>query len=131
MDRLFEIIAAMSEKQRKQLLDDLECQKIKKTRKHPRRECVFIVHYAAKGQNHQDLTRDISAEGIFIETTEPFSVGDKIFLTISYANAPRPFKVEGEVARVVSEGIGLKFKKVSPVQKQMINLIIEKSAKLI
>lgn len=130
-DRLIEIISAMSAKQQKQLLDELEGRKFKKVRKHPRKECILIVHFASKGHAHQNITRDISADGVFIETTEPFSVGDKIFLTLSYSNAPRPFKVEGEVARIETDGIGIKFKRVSPVQKQLINLIIEKSARLI
>jgi len=131
VDRLFEIIAAMSEKQQSQLLNDLEGRKIKKTRNHPRKECILIVHFVSKGQTHQNITRNISADGVFIETTEPFTVGDKIFLTLSYSNAPRPFKVEGEVARIEPDGIGIKFKMISPVQKQLINLIIEKSASLI
>jgi len=130
VDRLFEIISDMSEKEQKELLNGLEGGKINKIRKHPRKECLIIVHFAAKGRAYQNFIQDISTEGVFIETREHFTVGEKIFLTISYSNAQRPFKVEGEVARVDPKGIGIKFKKLSQVQEEIINLIIEKTAKL-
>ena len=129
-DRLYEIISAMSENEQKQLLNDLEGGKTKQIRKHPRKECLITVNYASKGRAYQNFIQDISTEGVFIETREPFAVGDKLLLTISYSNEQRPFKIEGEVARTDPKGVGIKFKKVSQVQEELINLIIEKTAKL-
>ena len=130
VDRLFEIISAMSEEEQKQLLNDLEGGKTKKIRKHPRKECLITVHYASKGRAYQNFIQDISTEGVFIETRESFAVGDKLLLTISYSNEQRPFKIEGEVARVDPRGVGIKFKKVSQVQEELINLVVEKTAEL-
>jgi len=127
MDRLFEIISNMSVEQQKELLDYLEKREIKKIRKHPRKESLITVNYASKGRAYQNFIQDISAEGVFIETREPFTVGDKILLTISYSKELRPFKIEGEVARIDPKGVGVKFKKVSQVQGELINSIIEKT----
>ena len=130
VDRLFEIISDMSEEKQKELLDDLESGEVKKIRKHPRKECLITVNYATKDRAYQNFIQDISTEGAFIETRESFTVGDKILLTISYSNEQRPFKIEGEVARIDPKGVGIKFKKVSQVQEELINSIIEKTAKL-
>ena len=127
--RLFEIISDMSEEEQKKLFNDLETRKIKKIRKHPREECLITVNFAAKGRAYQNFIQDMSIEGAFIETRESFSVGDQILLTISYSNEQRPFKIEGEVARIDPKGLGIKFKKVSQVQEELINSIIEKKAK--
>ena len=130
VDRLFEIISDMSEEEQKELLNDLEGRVIKKKRKHPREGCLITVDYVTKGRAYQNFIQDISTEGVFIETRESFAVGDKSLLTISYSNEQRPFKIEGEVVRIDSKGVGIKFKKVSQVQEELINSIIEKTTKL-
>jgi len=127
-DRLFEIISDMSEKERKELLDDLEKRKTKKIRKHPREERLITVNYVSKGRAYQNFIQDISTEGAFIETREPFTVGDNLLLTISYSKEQRPFKIEGEIVRIDPKGVGIKFKKVSQVQEELINSIIEMTA---
>jgi Tfp pilus assembly protein PilZ len=124
--RLFEIIKSMSEDEQKALLEDLNNRQIKKIRKHERQECLIIVNYAVKGRAYQNYIQDISAEGIFIETREIFSVGDEILLTISYSNEVRPFRITGEVVRISPQGVGVKFKKLSQVQEEIIKSIIKK-----
>ena len=130
VDRLFEIISDMSLEEQKKLLDDLESREIKKVRKHSREERLITVNYALKGRAYQNFIQDISVEGAFIETKAPFTVGDKMVLTISYSREQRPFKIEAEVARIDLKGVGIKFKKVSQVQEELINSIIEKTAEI-
>ncbi|MBN1471132.1 MAG: PilZ domain-containing protein [Syntrophaceae bacterium] len=130
VDRLFEIISHMSVEEQKKLLDDLESREIKKARKHSREERLITVNYASKGRAYQNFIQDISTEGAFLETKAPFSVGDTISLAISYSKEQRPFKIEAEVVRIDPNGVGIRFKKVSQVQEELINSIIEKTAKL-
>jgi len=126
-ERLFEIIKSMSVDEQKALLEDLNKRQIQKIRKHERQECLITVNYALKGRAYQNYIQDISTEGVFIETREKFSVGDEILLTISYSSAERPFKITGEVVRIISRGVGVKFKKLSQVQEEIIKSIIKKS----
>ena len=133
VDRLFEIfeiISDMSLEEQKKLLDDLESREIKKVRKHSRKKRLITVNYACKGRAYQNFIQDISTEGAFIETKSPFAVGDKIFLTISYSKEQRPFKIEAVIIRIDPKGVGIKFKKVSQVQEELIKSIIEKTANL-
>jgi len=125
--RLFEIIKSLSEDEQKSLLEDLNKRQIKKIRKHERQECLITVNYAFKGRAFQNYIQDISTEGVFIETREKFSVGDEILLTISYSSEVRPFRIAGEVVRIISKGVGVKFKKLSQVQEEIIKTIIKKS----
>lgn len=126
-ERLFEIIKSMSEEEQKALLEDLNKRQIQKTRKHERQECLITVNYAVKGRAYQNYIQDISTEGIFIETREKFSIGDELLLTISYSSEERPFKITGEVVRVIPKGVGVKFKKLSQVQEEIIKSIIKRS----
>ncbi len=68
VDRLFEIISDMSEEEQKELLNDLENRKLKKIRKHPRKERLITVNYASKGRAYQNFIQDLSTGGSFIET---------------------------------------------------------------
>jgi len=126
-DRLYEIIKSMSEDEQKSLLKDLNKRQIKKIRTHERQECLITVNYAHKGRAYQNYIQNISTEGVFIETREKFSVGDEILLTISYSSEARPFRIAGEVVRSISKGVGVKFKKLSQVQEEIIKSIIKKS----
>lgn len=126
-DRLFGIINSMSDDEQKKLLEDLNKRQIKKIRKNERKECLITVNYTVKGRAYQNYIQDISTEGVFIETREKFSVNDDIFLTISYSSELIPFKIAGEVVRINSKGVGVRFKKLSQVQEEVIKSIIKKT----
>lgn len=127
-ERLFEIIKSMSEDEQKELLEYLNKIRLNKIRKHEREQCLITVNYAAKGRAYQNFIQDISTEGVFIESRAKFSEGDEISLTISYSEEVRPFKITGEVVRITSKGVGVKFKKLSQVQEEVIKSIIKKTA---
>ena len=125
-ERLIEIIRDMTEDERKALMEDLSSRRIKKTRANERIECLVPVDYAVKGRAYQNFIQDISTSGAFIETGRKFAVGDEVLLTISYANEVRPFKITGEVVRIDPSGIGVRFRKLSQVQEEIIGSIIMK-----
>ena len=129
-DRLFEVISDMSEEEQKQLLEELENRSAKKIRRHQRKDCLIRVDFAAKGRAFHNYIQDISVEGVFIETREAFSVGDELLLTISYSNEVKPFKINGSVVRIASNGIGVRFQKLSQVQEEMVRTIMKKSERV-
>ena len=128
-DRLIDIISRMTEDEQRALLSELENRQIKWARKYIREERLITVNFAAKGRAYQNFIQDISLEGVFIETKEPFEVGEDLLLTIAYHKEQRPFKIEGTVVRNPPNGIGVKFKKVSQVQEEIIRAIIDKTEK--
>jgi PilZ domain-containing protein len=112
---IFEIIDDMSETEMRQLLKDLEnWQKSKnEKRKYPRRSTLIDITYSADQRRiFEDFVRNISADGLFIETNLLSELGQKLTMTFSHPGSGDPIKVLGKVIRVDSGGIGVKFNKL-------------------
>lgn len=82
----------------------------KNERHHTRKPFFMTVDYSAKGRNYSDFIRDISAGGLFIETSITFSVGENIVLTFPFPKSQEHIKIIGEIVRITEQGIGVKFK---------------------
>ena len=68
------------------------------------------VNYAVEGRAYQDFVRNVGAGGVFIETSEHFSVGQSVSLTFSLPNYSRVIKITGEIMRTTPKGVGVEFK---------------------
>lgn len=79
-------------------------------RKHYRKPVFTVVDYATQGHAYRDFIRNISAGGVFIETPMPFSVGQELSLTFALPIYQKHIKITGEIVRIDSQGIGVKFK---------------------
>jgi hypothetical protein len=115
---IFEIITDMSDTELRQLLKDLEkWEKSKnKKRKYPRRSTLIDITYASDQRGFfEDVIRNISAGGLYIETTLLSELGQKLTMTFSHPDSGDPIKVLGKVIRADSEGIGVTFDKLLSV----------------
>jgi Tfp pilus assembly protein PilZ len=63
-----------------------------------------------EGRAYQDFVRNVGAGGVFIETPEHFSVGQRVSLTFSLPSYSRVIKIAGEIIRTTPNGIGIEFK---------------------
>ena len=77
-------------------------------RKHPRMPCSAPIEYATQDGTFRNLSRDVSIGGLFVETWDAFSVGEKITVTLP-VEKQKPVKLKGEVVRVERQGIGIAF----------------------
>jgi len=59
---------------------------------------------------YRDFIQDISETGLFIKTSNIFSVGQTIVMTFISPDQQKPYKINGEIIRVHTDGIGVKFK---------------------
>ncbi|MDJ0887742.1 MAG: PilZ domain-containing protein [Desulfobacterales bacterium] len=107
--RLFELITDMDFEEQMSLLEELEKKQTRKTRKHKRRNTHLTVYYATHDRAYRDVIQNISPTGVFIETAEPFNVGQEILLNFTPTRHAEPVKVRGQVVRITDEGIGVKF----------------------
>ena len=94
-------------------------------RQHDRKKCVITVDYATASRAFNDYIQDISTSGVFINTSEPFELGDEIVLVISFTGDQNPFKIPAEIVRQTDRGIGLRFNFQSQVQEAIINSFVE------
>ena len=122
---LFEIINSMSDEEMHQLLKELEERKNKERRQCDRKDFFRIIEYRVGDHYSRDFIQDISETGLFIKTSHPFSVGQTIVMTFISPDQQRPFKINGEIIRVHTEGIGVKFKIESQVQRMVLKSFVD------
>lgn len=80
----------------------------------------MIVDYCVNDQYYRDFIQDISESGLFIKTSQSFSVGQKIQMTFMSPDYQKPFKIKGEIVRVHTDGVGVKFIIESQVQESAL-----------
>jgi uncharacterized protein (TIGR02266 family) len=124
--RLLEVIKKMSEDEQLTLLKELEERLFKGRRKHEREPFFMVVDYSTEDRFYKDYIQDISAGGVFIETRMPFRAGQEVSLTFPLPNYQKYIKIMGEVARVTTQGIGVKFKTVDQDQEVMIKSLLQR-----
>lgn len=113
--RLMELILAMNDDQRLDLLNKLEELPTEGLslgdRNDVRKGFEKNISFSVQDREYSAICKDISNGGIFIQTDEVFSVGQTVILNIPFSDGRREIKVPAEIVRVSSQGIGLKFMK--------------------
>jgi hypothetical protein len=79
-----------------------------------RRRCLRTpyttpVRYSSASLNGSGLVKDISSYGMFMETRVLPDVGDQIRIAFMLRNSRHPMDIDGEIARKVQSGVGVKF----------------------
>ena len=97
-------------------------------REYPRLSCYLMVDFASGGKAYRSCIRDISAGGVFIETTDSFEPGQELALcfTLTESNEMLPFKINGQVTRIYSDGIGVRYEDVTDYQRDIISALLNK-----
>ncbi|MBI4791885.1 MAG: PilZ domain-containing protein [Deltaproteobacteria bacterium] len=108
-------------------------QKNKEKRKSPRIPVQFDVTILHDEDYLISFTRDISADGMFINTPAPLAKGEKI--TVGFAiGAEKAISVKAKIIWVnvdcpeIDRGMGIKFINVSPKTKKSILLLVNRIA---
>ena len=79
----------------------------------PRMPCFLLVDYAAQGCAYRAFVRNISADGVFIESLTPGPLGRDISLVISFLDDHHPYKISGEIVRTCEQGLAVRFDPVA------------------
>ena len=98
------------------------------TREYPRLSCYLVVDFAAGDKVYRSCIRDISANGLFIETSNSFEDGQELALcfTMEESDETLPFKVKGRVTRIYPDGIGVEYENMTHYQRDILNVLIDK-----
>lgn len=67
------------------------------------------VRYFNASVNGAGTVRDISSDGMFMETRFRLNVGDQISIAFRLRNSRHPMDIEGKIARSTHSGAGVKF----------------------
>jgi len=122
---IFEIIKSMSDEEARQLLKDLEARKNKERRQYDRKDFFRIIDYNVGGRYYRDFIQNISENGLFYKPSHKFSVGQTIKITFMSPENQKPFKINGEIVHVDTDGVGVKFKIESQVQELVLKSFVD------
>jgi Tfp pilus assembly protein PilZ len=117
--RLVDLILKMSAKERQTLLNELEEKYKKGNREFSRKDYKKEVDFVLNDRLFRGFIQNLSASGMFIETSESFSEGQRITLTFGLPEPSEHIKIAGKIVRLIPEvGFGVKFNKVIEVSPQ-------------
>ena len=124
-DQLIGRIKRMSLERQAQLLKELDEGKDSVLRQHDRKIFFMTVDYIVDDKYFRDFIQDMSSSGVFINTSQTFSLGKTILMTFMSPDNQQPFKINGEAVRVTPEGVGVKFIVESQVQEAVIRSLVQ------
>lgn len=114
-EQLIALIDEMSADEQHILLQKLAERPPEERRKHPRKPYFTDVKYAGGSRSYQDFIKNISLGGLLIETRRPrenLSIGQEVTLSVPFARHKNYMRIIGEIVRISSHEIGIKFKRV-------------------
>jgi Tfp pilus assembly protein PilZ len=137
--QLCKLIIEMSEEQQIILLEQLEAlppvEMPERTvslegndsamRENPRKPCLINAKYRVQNKDFKSYILDISIGGVFIETNEKFTIGQKVELNFSLPNHSKPFKLAGTISWGSPRGFGMKFDGVAAQQGEILRSFVE------
>lgn len=101
-------------------------QTVNDKRKSSRKPCLISVEFGMKDRIFTNHIRNISYDGVFIETESAFAVEQEISVRILAPHKLNRIKnITGKVVRVAVDGIAVEFSKDDPVQEALIRAFVE------
>jgi len=122
---LIAIIDTMSEQEMRQLFRKLKSLHHGEQRKYSRKDFSRVIDYNVEGRYYRDFIENISEGGLFFKPSHTFSVGQTIQITFMSPDNQKPFRINGEIVRVSTDGVGVKFKIESQVQQMVLKSYVD------
>ncbi len=126
--RIFVLIKMMDRDSLFECLRQSKESRFRWIREYPRLDCYLVVDFATKGKAYRSCIRDISANGVFIETSDPFEPDQEVALcfTLTEPKESLPFKVKGRVTQIYPDGIGVHYEHITHYQREIIDILINR-----
>jgi Tfp pilus assembly protein PilZ len=126
---IFKLVIDMPDGQQAALLKKLEESADHSSRTERRRclrkPCLMPVDYSVLGRQFKGYILDISAHGVFIETTDYFFSGQEIIMTFSVPHYQKPMTITGKIVWSSQNGIGIKFSHLTNHQVEVVRSFSE------
>jgi hypothetical protein len=128
-DQISKIISNMSEAEIQKLLDGMPEAGIQKLlkglekrrqskpvdkRKYYRKDSSIYAICETDQCYFRDFIKNVSAEGLFLETETALSAGDEIFISFFHPDSKTSIKTTGKIVSVDPKGVGVKLHDIIP-----------------
>lgn len=127
IDQISRMAESLPERPRQQLLELVESWRAD-VRQAPRESYTEALSISSDSGNYFGQAKDVSATGVFVETTAKFAIGDRVKLMLTFISAPNPLRLSGSVVRISDDGIAVHFDDASQSQVRELDSIIAKHA---
>jgi Tfp pilus assembly protein PilZ len=124
---LHKLVMDLQQNDKLRLLDELNEQVLGK-REHPRKSCVMSTDYVVADRAYRNFVKDISESGVYVQTIQPFELGDEVIQSFSLSDKQIPFKFTGEIVRIGKDGVGIRFKNLTQYQRDILRSILKNLA---
>ncbi len=127
LDEIIKRVRNLTHDQQKEMLEILKGLQAGKQRDYPRLEAKTDIDVVVGDRVIQTDARDISASGIYINTSGKFEINKSVRVVFSVPGIDKPFKLQGMIVRVEQDGLAIKFKNITPYFKKILDDIIWES----
>ena len=124
--RFFLLINQLDEADLLRFMNRFEQKRFAMLREFPRVPCNLSLDLAADGRAINCFAMDISAGGMFVESCEPFTMGQSVSICFSLTDDQIPLKVKGRVVRLEHGGIGIKYESLTSYQIEIMKDLINR-----
>ena len=137
--QLCKLIIEMTEEQQIILLEQLESMPVAEMpertvslegnessmRENPRKPCLINANYTIQNKDYKSYILDISIGGVFIETDQKFTIGQKIVLNFMLPSNQKPFKINGTISWGSPRGFGVQFDEIPATEGAILRSYVE------
>ncbi|MGA6924737.1 MAG: PilZ domain-containing protein [Desulfosarcina sp.] len=118
--RFFLLINGLSEADLLEFMNRYDEKQFSMLREFPRVPCNITLDLAANGRAINCFAMDISAGGMFVESCEPFSVGQLVSICFSVTDDHLALKLKGRVIRIEHDGVGIRYEALTGYQQEIM-----------
>ena len=94
-------------------------------RQFPRFDCHIKVDFDISDWSYEGVIKNISLNGVYIETHHPVTVGSEIILALTSLDDWRHCTIKGNVVRRDAKGIGVLLQELSLYQQQVVQSFLK------
>lgn len=129
LDEIIKRVRNLTQDQQKEILEILKTWQAGKQREHQRLKSRVDIDVVVGDRIIQTDARDISASGIFINTSGKFETNKSVRVVFSVPGFDKPFKLQGMIVRVEKNGLAIKFENITPYFKKILDDVIWENKK--
>jgi len=129
LDEIIKRVRNITQDQQKEILEILKTWQAGKQRDFQRMETKVVIDVVVGDRVIQTDARDISASGIFINTSGKFETNKSVRVVFSVPGYDKPFKLQGMIVRVEKHGLAIKFENITPYFKKVLDDVIWENKK--
>ena len=127
LDEIINRVRKLTFDQQKQVLQNLQSMQEGEKRRYQRLSTGVDVDAVIGDRVVQSSTRDLSASGVYIRTTEKFESDRDAKVVFAIPGHDTPFKLKGKIARTEQQGIVIKFEAQNPYLNRILDDAIWKT----